>query len=114
MSTMTKNPPKAKRDDDRPRHKWAATISELGESGLALRAPLTVTLEDYGDEVVASYPEVEAFGSGSTEADAINDLKDEIANLYVELTETPQTKLGKLPRRWKRALCAVAHPTVTP
>jgi len=109
---MTKRPPKADRNDDHPRHKWAATISELGESGLALRSPLTVTLEDYGEEIVASYPEVEAFGSGTTEADAINALKDEISGLYTELAATPENKLGKLPRRWKRALCAVAHPTV--
>ena len=109
---MTKRPPKTDRNDDQPRHKWAATISELGESGLALRSPLTVTLEDYGEEIVASYPEVEAFGSGTTEADAINALKDEISGLYTELAATPESKLGKLPRRWKRALCAVAHPTV--
>lgn len=107
---MTKTPPKTNRDDDAPRHKWAATISELGESGLALRSPLTVTLEDYGEEIVASYPEVEAFGSGSTEADAINALKDEISSLYSELIGAPEKTLGKLPRRWKRALCAVAYP----
>lgn len=109
---MQKQPPKTGRDGDRPLHKWAATISELGECGLALRSPLTVTLEDFGEEVVASYPEVEAFGSGPTEADAINALKDEISGLYAELASTPENQLGKLPRRWKRALCAVAHPTV--
>jgi|SRR6185436_6275609 len=112
MSTMTKNPPKTGRSDEEPRHKWAATISELGESGLALRAPLTVTLEDFGEEIIASYPEVEAFGSGATEADAINALKDEISGLYAELTTTPESRLGKLPRRWKRALCAVAYASV--
>ncbi len=108
---MTKNPQKTDRGGDAPLHKWAATISELGESGLSLHGPLTITLEDYGDEVVASYPEVEAFGSGPTEADALNALKDEIAQLYSELVAAPDSKLGKLPRRWKRALCTVAHPT---
>ena len=107
---MQKTPPKAERRDEEPRRTWAATISELGESGLALRAPLTVTLEDFGEEFIASYPEVEAFGSGSTEADAINALKDEISGLYSELAAVPDGKLGKLPKRWKRALCAVAHP----
>ena len=110
---MTKTPSRIGRDGDGPRHKWAATISELGESGLALRSPLTVTLEDYGEEIVASYPEVEAFGSGSTEADAINALKDEISHLYLELIEAPEKTLGKLPRRWRRALCAVAHPVTS-
>ncbi len=107
---MTKTPPQTGRSEERPLHKWAATISELGESGLALREPITVTLEDYGEEVVASYPEVEAFGAGPTEADALNALKDELCALYHELAETPMDKLGKLPRRWKRALLLVAVP----
>jgi hypothetical protein len=111
MSTMQKNPPKTSRSEEEPRRTWAATISELGESGLALHAPLTITLEDYGEEFIASYPEVEAFGSGPTEADAINSLKDAIAGLYTELVSAPDDQLGKLPRRWKRALCTVAHPT---
>jgi hypothetical protein len=109
MSTMQKNPPKAERGDERPRHKWAATIADLGAPGILLRAPLTITLEDYDEEIVASYPEVEAFGSGPTEADAINALKDEVASLYAELAGEPDDKLGKLPKRWKRALLAVAH-----
>ena len=107
---MQKRPPKTSRSDDVPNRTWAATISELGESGLALRTPLIVTMEDFGDEVVASYPEIEAFGSGPTEADAINSLKDAIGGLYSELMSAPNEQLGKLPRRWKRALCAVAHP----
>lgn len=108
---MQKRPPKTSRSDEVPNRTWAATISELGESGLALHAPLTVTLEDFGEEFIASYPEVEAFGSGPTEADAINALKDAIAGLYGELVAVPDQQLGKLPRRWKRALCTVAHPT---
>jgi hypothetical protein len=109
MSTMQKNPPKAeRRGDERPLHKWATTIADLGAPGIVLRTPLIVTMEDYGEEIVASYPEVEAFGSGPTEADAINVLKDEIASLYTELAGEADDKLGKLPKRWKRALLAVA------
>lgn len=107
---MTKTPPKTGRDGDEPRRTWAAQISELGESGLALHSPLVVTLEDYGEEIVASYPEVEAFASGMTEFDAINALKDEISSLYAELAGTSETKLGKLPKRWRRTLLTVAHP----
>lgn len=106
---MTK--PRTKRDrSEEPRRTWVATVADLG-GGLALRTPLIVTMEDFDEEIVASYPEVEAFGSGPTEADAINALKDEVSNLYVQLAATPEDRLGKLPRRWKRALCAVAHPT---
>ena len=108
---MQKRPPKTSRSDDIPNRTWVASIADLGESGLGLRTPLIVTLEDFGDEIVASYHEVEAFGSGGTEADAINSLKDAIAGLYAELSDAPDAQLGKLPRRWKRALCSVAHPT---
>ena len=101
---MRKKPTMTSRSDGKPRRTWSATISELGESGLALRAPLIVTLEDFGDEFVASYPEVEAFGSRPTEFDAINALKDAIGGLYAELAGAPNDELGKLPKRWKRAL----------
>jgi len=109
MTTMQKTPPKTSRSDEEPRRTWVATVADLGEPGIFLRAPLIVTLEDWGEEIVASYPEVEAFGSGTTEADAINALKDEIAGLYSELASAADDKLGKLPKRWKRALLAVAH-----
>lgn len=106
---MQKTPPNAERSGEEPRRTWVATIADLGEPGILLRTPLIVTLEDWGEEIVASYPEVEAFGSGSTEADAINALKDEVAGLYTELAGVADDKLGKLPKRWKRALLAVAH-----
>lgn len=108
---MQKTKAKTEHSDDEPRRTWVATVADLGNPALVLRTPLIVTLEDFGEEIVASYPEVEAFGSGTTEADAINALKDEVSGLYSELASVPDNKLGKLPRRWKRALCAVAHPT---
>lgn len=108
---MQKTRVKPEHRDEEPRRTWVATVADLGHASLVLRTPLIVTMEDFGDEIVASYPEVEAFGSGATEADAINALKDEVSGLYVELAATPEGELGKLPRRWKRALGAVAHPT---
>lgn len=105
---MQRTPTKSDRSDEQPIRTWSTTVADLG--GLALSSPLTVTLEDYGEEFIASWPEVEAFGSGTTEAEAINALKDEVCTLYSELASTPADKLGKLPRRWKQTLCAVAHP----
>lgn len=110
---MQKHPPKTARSDEIPERTWVATVADLGAPGLGLRTPLIVTMEDFGDEVVASYPEIEAFGSGPTEADAINSLKDAIAGLYTELAAAPDQELGKLPKRWKRALLSVAHPTAS-
>lgn len=90
---------------DVPLRTWSTSIFELGDDAIILKHPLIVTIEDYGDdEFTASWPEVEAFASGATESEAINDLKDEIVALFRELSTMPDNELGKLPKRWKRAL----------
>lgn len=86
---------------------WSAVLCEA--AGLRLRAPLVVKVEEHKDEVIATYGEVELFASGTTEAEALNNLKEEIRALYLELNETTDDELGELPSRWKRALtCIVA------
>jgi len=88
-----------------PRYVWPATITDLGD--LRLRHPLIVTLEDHGDEFIASWHEVEAWAAGKTEAQAIDLLKDEVVALFREIGSMPDDQLGKLPKRWKRALRAI-------
>lgn len=89
------------------RRVWSVSLVDLGRAGLRLRTPLIVQIEDFGDGFVASWPEVEAFGSGSSEAEAINALKDAVSDLYGTLVAAPDETLGKLPWRWKQALHAV-------
>jgi hypothetical protein len=87
---------------------YSTTIADLGE-GHRLRFPLTVKVERFiaDDEFVASWPEVEAWGSGGTDAAAINSLKDQLRELYADLRQSVDDELGPLPRRWKRALVAM-------
>jgi hypothetical protein len=66
-------------------------------------------LEDYGGEYVASWPEVEAWGAGATEANAINALKDNLARLCDELLDVATDDLDKLPRLWAMALSAIVR-----
>jgi len=66
-------------------------------------------LEDYGTEIVASWPDVEAWGAGGTEADAINALKDDLVRLYIELSSVAAAELGKLPRRWMMSLACIVE-----
>lgn len=107
---MTKSRSRSERPSSDPLRVWGTSLVDLGDSRLTLRAPVTVSLEDYGDDdYVASWPEIEAWGGGATEADAINRLKDEVVAIYDELSTTPDAKLGKLPRRWKRSLYAVVQ-----
>ncbi len=89
---------------------YSTSMVDLGDEHLTLRTPLSVVVEADDEEAVASWPEIEAFGSGSTGAEALNDLKDEIIRLYRDLEATPDVELGRLPLRWKRALRLAVAP----
>ena len=82
----------------------SVTIYGLNDEGYYLREPVNILVESYEDEVVASFSEVEAFGAGSTESEAIARLKQEIVTLYEDLQGAHPKELGKLPRAWKGVL----------
>jgi hypothetical protein len=77
------------------------------DATLEVTRPIPVVIEEYDDEVIASFPEIEAFGAGLCEAEAIIDLKNEIRKMFFELEEISDEKLGKLPLSWKRVLSKV-------
>ena len=78
-------------------------LSEM-DKPLELVKPVPIVIEDYGDEIHASYLEIGAFGVGLTEAEAIANLKSEIRCMFDELKGVSDNKLGKLPLHWKRTL----------
>jgi len=69
--------------------------------------PIPVVIEEYNDEVIATFPEIETFGVGSGEAEAIRNLKQEIRKIFFELENISDDKLGKVPISWKRVLLKV-------
>ena len=79
-------------------------LVDLGAGTLILRQPIQIVIEEYEDEVTASWPETEAFGSGDTESEAILALKRDIASLYDDLMSTSDSELGTLALGWKRTL----------
>lgn len=81
-------------------------LLEIDETLEVIR-PIWVVLEEYEDEVIASFPEIEAFGVGLCEAEAIMNLKDKVKEIFFELEETNDDELGKLPLGWKRILLKV-------
>lgn len=88
-------------------HRTAAINSIIVDNtDIILKRPLFFLIEEYegDDEVVARIPELQAAGFGSTEIQAINELKTLLGELYQDLIETPDEKLGKLPFQWKRIL----------
>lgn len=81
-------------------------LFEIDET-LELIKPIPVVIEEYSDEVIAAFPEIEAFGVGSGEAEAIRNLKEEISKIFFELENISEDELGKLPLTWKRVLLKV-------
>lgn len=81
-------------------------LLEIDET-LEVIKPIPVVIEEYNDEVVAAFPEIEAFGVGSGEAEAIRNLKEEIRRIFFELETISEDELGKLPISWKRVLLKV-------
>jgi hypothetical protein len=86
--------------------KWTTEIRDLGIEQLRLNQPILITIEEYTaeDSVIARYPEVEAFGEGQTEPEAILQLKADIVRLYYDLTGSSPETLGVLPQSWLRVL----------
>ncbi len=86
---------------DRP-VKYNSQIRDLGDEDYALNEPLMVSIEEYPgeDTVIASFPEIELFGEGATEAEALTNLKWSILDLYEELTDSSLGELGDLPKAW--------------
>jgi len=65
---------------------------------------ITITTEETDCDIVARFPEVEAYGYGTSESEAISMLKDDIISLYEDLNSTPDEQLGIAPLAWKRIL----------
>jgi hypothetical protein len=62
-------------------------IQDLRHRSLRLVAPLYVVVEDEAEAVVASNADLDVFGYGDTEAEALEDLRDAIVETYFELRE---------------------------
>ena len=75
------------------------TIDALEHPKLKLRYPLSITIEKDRQNVIANYSEIESFGCGQTETEAISDLLSEITEIYHEL-EQGEAQLSSLSKKW--------------
>jgi len=82
------------------------TVYDLDESH-PLKQPIHAVLQESGDAVLASWPELHLYGEGETPNDAIAALKVEIIDLYNDLSSTSPSELGILPQRWLKSLTQV-------
>lgn len=69
-----------------------------------LKSPIDVSFKIYPDEVIALIPNLELYGEGANEIEALNDLELELIDLFEDLNSLPDNKLGKHPRKWKRII----------
>jgi hypothetical protein len=76
------------------------TVYDLDSDSFTLRQPICVNVEQYEDETIARFAEVEVYASADTEAEAIGLLKREIAGLFEELLARAQQPMGRQPQRW--------------
>jgi len=89
--------------EDRP-VTYLSVVTDLGDKRYTLLADVTIVLEEYKDEVVARWPDVEVYASGTTESEAVAGIKRQIVELYEELRTMKPGTLGRLPLSWKRIL----------
>jgi len=97
---------------DRP-VRYNLQIRDLGDENYILTEPVIVSIEEYQNEdtVIASFPEIEVFGEGVTEAEALTNLKLAILDLYEELINTSSDELGDLPKVWLSVLQKIIKQT---
>ena len=74
-------------------------LNTLKNNQYILEKPLYITLEIEDGVVIASLDDIEAFAYADTEYEAINQLREEIVNLYKDLKEDREN-LGPLPQKW--------------
>ena len=73
-------------------------LYSLRHPGLRLRNPIAVSLEDDGAQVIAAAYDLDLFGYGETESDALDDLRRTTVDHYLTLREN-EGALSSLPRQ---------------
>jgi hypothetical protein len=82
---------------------YNTTIYDLGDNKYELSTPLQIVLEEGDEETVARIPELNLYASADTDSEAIQELKQEIIQLYDDLLGS-ERKLGPLPASWLQTL----------
>ena len=83
------------------------SVDELNHPKLRLRQPLKVAIAEDRDGFIARYKEIDSFGCGMTEDEAVSDLLDEIVETYLDL-EDVDAELGSKAQEWRKHLLEMA------
>jgi hypothetical protein len=85
------------------KHYRIIPLNSLKNLKYSLKRPIYITIEIDKDKVIASLDDIEAFAYADTEFEAINNLCDEIVNVYEDLN-ADRKNLGALPQKWLQYL----------
>jgi predicted RecB family endonuclease len=77
-----------------------AVLNDLGDPALELSRPVGVAVAYEDDEVHVSVDDLDAWATGATLSEALDELKASIVELYRDLAESTPEELGPLPARW--------------
>ena len=89
---------------DKPEAIIASKINSLPSEKYELKTPIDVIIKIFADEAMALFPDLELYGEGKNEMEALNDLKLEIMDLLEDLEGVPEEELGQAPKAWKKTL----------
>lgn len=77
--------------------------------GYRLRAPISVILEPIEGGVIARIPELDLWVDAESHGTAIEELKESLSSLIVDLAESNEQSLGVLPRAWRSLVDRLAE-----
>jgi hypothetical protein len=89
--------------------RYSQIIDKLNNANLVLKRPINVKIEiDENDgDFIATIPNLRLYSWASSREKAVDEMKSDIEKLYIGLTATPDTKLGKKMREIKHELMNV-------
>ena len=79
-------------------------INSLPSEKYELKAPIDIIIKIFPEETIVLIPELEIYGEGKNEVEAVNDLKLELLDMIEDLEQFREEELGKNAKAWRKAL----------
>ncbi len=84
-------------------------LRDLNSDAYILKEAISIVIEEYPEEAIARWPEVEVWGNGDTQGEAISRLKKRILERYEDVVTMEPATMGRLVQSWKRILMGVIY-----
>jgi len=93
-------------NEEKPKHVEPNVPLRYAPAGYRFIKTIYIDIEDWGDDdIIAVHKPTDIWASGEQGSGvAVGLLKQQLVNLYDDLTAAPDETLGKLPLQWKEFL----------